>query len=249
MFEHATVAVVIPALDEARALPGVLARIPAWVDRVVVADNGSSDGTGEVAAAAGAHVVLERRRGYGAACLAGIGAATGADVLVFIDADGSDVPEQMERLVAPIVRDGAAFVVGSRALGRAERGSLTPPQRFGNLLATRLISWIWGVRFTDLGPFRAITSGALARLEMDAPTFGWTVQMQIRAAQRGLVCVEVPVDYARRSFGRSKISGTVRGVVLAGYGILSCIAQEWLRGRRRGWKRAVGARPSNLGDD
>jgi glycosyltransferase involved in cell wall biosynthesis len=242
MFDTSRVYVVIPALNEAEALGGALARIPSWVDRVIVVDNGSTDATAEVALAGGAELVREPRQGYGRACLAGIRAAGAAEVLVFMDADGSDVPEQMERLVAPIVRDARELVIGSRARGRRERGALTFPQRFGNVLASRLISWLWGVRFTDLGPFRAVSRRALERLAMDAPTFGWTVQMQIRAASRGLACAEVPVDYTRRRGGRSKISGTVRGVYLAGTGILGCIAAEWLAERRARRGLAASAR-------
>ncbi len=234
MLEAARIAVVIPALNEGAALGGALARVPRWVDRVVVVDNGSSDDTTEVARAGGAEVLHEPARGYGRACLAGIRAVSEVDVIVFMDADGSDHPEQMERLVRPILERRAELVIGSRALGRRERGALTFPQRFGNVLASRLVSWLWGVRFTDLGPFRAISRTALERLEMDAPTFGWTVQMQIRAASRGLACSEVAVDYARRKAGRSKISGTVRGVWLAGTGILGCIARERLAQKRRG---------------
>ncbi len=232
MLDAARIAVVIPALNEGAALGGALARVPRWVSRVVVVDNGSSDDTAEVARAGGAEVLHEPLRGYGRACLAGIRAAGEVDVIVFMDADGSDHPEQMERLVRPILERRAELVIGSRALGRRERGALTLAQRFGNVLASRLVSWLWGVRFTDLGPFRAISRTALERLAMDAPTFGWTVQMQIRAASRGLACAEVAVDYARRKAGRSKISGTVRGVWLAGTGILGCIAREWLAQRR-----------------
>jgi glycosyltransferase involved in cell wall biosynthesis len=246
MFDTSRIFVVIPALDEEQALGGVLARIPRWVDRVIVVDNGSTDDTPAVARAGGAELVHEPQRGYGRACLAGIRAARAADVIVFMDADGSDVPEQMERLVAPIVRDGFELAIGSRARGRRERGALSVPQRFGNVLASRLVSWLWGVRFTDLGPFRAVSRRALERLAMDAPTFGWTVQMQIRAASRGLACTEVPVDYTRRGGGRSKISGTVRGVYLAGTGILGCIAAEWLAERRaRRFARTAASRDAS----
>lgn len=242
MFEGASIAVVTPALDEGEALRRVLPLVPSWVDRVVVVDNGSRDDTASAAASCGATVVREPVRGYGRACLAGIAAARGADVIVFMDADGSDAPEQMERLVAPIVRGAAELVVGSRVLGQRERGALSVQQRFGNALATRLIGFFWGVRFTDLGPFRAIRASALERLAMDAPTFGWTVQMQIRAARMGLECREVPTDYRRRAAGRSKISGTARGVFLAGRGILGCIAAERLadsRAERRRVNRAA----------
>lgn len=231
MLDRSRVAVVIPALDEELALPGVLARIPRWVDRVVVADNGSADRTGELARAAGATVVVEERRGYGRACLAGITAVGEADILVFLDADGSSRPEQMSRLIEPIAAGRADLVIGSRTLGAIEPGSMTPPQRLGNALAAALIRWLWSRRVTDLGPFRAIRASALRRLCMDAPGFAWTVQMQVRAARCDLHCVEVPVGFARRVAGRSKISGTVRGVLGAGAMILGCIASERLTPR------------------
>lgn len=247
MFSGQRVAVIIPARDEESALPVVLARIPKWVDVVFVVDNGSSDGTARVAAAAGARVVDEPVPGYGRACLAGIAAATAPDVapdvLVFLDADGSDFPEQMERLVAPLAARTADLVIGSRNLGTMFPGAMTPPQRFGNVLAPFLIRTIWGVHFTDLGPFRAVRASELARLEMDDPTFGWTVQMQIRAARIGLRCAEVAVDYTRRLSGRSKISGTVRGVFAAGTKILWCIASEALRPAHALKRAATSERP------
>jgi glycosyltransferase involved in cell wall biosynthesis len=229
MRDGKNVCVIIPALDEEAALPLVLKRVPPWVDRVIVVDNGSRDGTRRVAFASGASVVLEPVRGYGRACLAGIRAALDVDVLVFLDADGSDHPEQMVRVVDPIVTDGMDLVIGSRNLGELEAGAMSAPQRLGNYLAPLLIRLLWGQRFTDLGPFRAIRTTSLQELHMDAPTYGWTVQMQIRASRLGLRCVEVPVDYSRRRGGRSKISGTVRGVVGAGAGILACVFRElWL---------------------
>ncbi len=224
-----SVAVVVPALDEEHALPGVLDAIPQWADRVIVVDNGSTDRTADVARAGGATVVLEPRRGYGRACLAGIKLAVDADIIVFLDADGSSDPAQMAAIVDPIALGRFDLVLGSRMLGRSEAGAMTPPQRFGNMLAPALIRGLWGVVFTDLGPFRAVGSAALRRLCMDDQDFGWTVQMQVRAVQAGLRCLEVPVDYARRKAGRSKISGTVRGVMGAGSKILSVIARERLR--------------------
>ncbi len=227
------VSVIIPALNEEASLPGVLRRVPPWVDLVIVVDNGSVDGTRQVASSCGARVVTEPNRGYGHACMAGICAAleddVASDVVVFLDADGSDHPEQMERLVAPIIGGHADLVIGSRTRGSLERGAMSLPQRLGNFLAPLLIRLLWGQRFTDLGPFRAIRSASLQELHMDAPTYGWTVQMQIRASRLGLRCMEVPVDYARRKGGRSKISGTVRGVLGAGAGILLCVGSEfWL---------------------
>jgi len=227
------IAVVIPALNEEAALPGVIARIPDWVDRILVVDNGSTDQTSAVARAAGASVVAEPIRGYGRACQAGIVAADSnsempPDVLVFLDADGSDFPEQMERLVEPIVTGRADMVVGSRTRGNLTAGAMTAPQRFGNMLAPALIRWLWGERYTDLGPFRAIRVSALRSLRMDDNTYGWTVQMQIRAARVGLRTLEVPVDYGSRRGGTSKISGTIRGVVKAGTKILACVGQEYV---------------------
>ncbi|MFM1815236.1 MAG: hypothetical protein RLZ98_1931 [Pseudomonadota bacterium] len=230
------VAVIIPALNEAEGLPKVLAQIPDWVTLTVVADNGSTDGTGKVARAHGAEVVREPVRGYGAACLAGIAALPEVDIVVFIDGDASDVPGEMARLVAPIANGEADLVIGSRVLGEREAGALTPQQVFGNWLACRLIALIWGIRFTDLGPFRAIGRDALRRLDMADRDFGWTVEMQVRAAQRKLKCAEVPVSYRRR-IGRSKVSGTIRGVVGAGTKILYVIFREALFGGGRQTKR------------
>jgi len=223
--------VVIPAFNEAEAIGKVLRKIPDWVDEVVVVDNGSTDATAMLAEAAGARVVHEPRRGYGSACLAGIDAAQGPDVLVFLDADYSDHPEEMNLVVDPIVRDEVDFVVGSRVLGNAEPGSLTPQARFGNRFACLLLRWIWGAAFTDLGPFRAIRANTLRSLHMQDRDYGWTVEMQIKAARDGVRCREVPVSYHRR-IGRSKISGTAKGAVLAGSKILLTVARYGLRGSR-----------------
>jgi len=224
---------VIPALDEEEALPGVLADLRATaVRRVVVVDNGSRDATVAVARAGGAEVVAEAHRGYGAACLAGIAAcrahAPRADVLVFLDADGSDDAGELERLVAPIAEGRADFVIGSRVLDGAhvERGALSPQARAGNLVATLLIRALYGARHSDLGPFRAIRFDALERLQMRDLDFGWTAEMQVKAIRRGLRVAEVPASWRRRRGGRSKISGTVRGVIGAGYKILTTIARH-----------------------
>ena len=214
--------IVIPALNEEAAIGGVVESVRDRVDQVIVVDNGSIDLTAEKASAAGAHVISVKQPGYGRACLAGVEAAKDADLIIFMDGDGADNPNDLEALIRPIRGGRAEFVIGSRLLGTTERGALTVAQRFGNRLATGLIHLIWGGRFTDLGPFRAITRSAYDRLNMNAPTYGWTVEMQVRAVKQKLRYVEVPVNYRRR-IGVSKISGTAKGVVLAGWYILTTI--------------------------
>lgn len=222
------VAVIIPALNEEGALPHVLGDLPV-VGRVIVVDNGSNDRTAEVARALGVSVIEESRRGYGAACLRGV-AELARDhvppplVVVFIDGDYSDYPELLPQLVTPILKDTADFVIGSRTLGTHERGSLTPHARFGNWLACTLMKVLFKAHYTDLGPFRAIRYDSLRALEMRDDNFGWTVEMQIKAAHRGLRTVEIPVPYRHR-IGKSKISGTVVGSVRAGVKILYLIAK------------------------
>jgi glycosyltransferase involved in cell wall biosynthesis len=219
MDKSASIAVIIPALNEERAIAKVIDDLPAeLVGQLIVVDNGSADKTGEIAARRGATVVSEPRRGYGQACLAGLAALEDPDIVVFLDGDYSDHPDELPRLVAPILEDRADLVIGSRARGRRERGALPPQARFGNLLATILIRALFGVRFTDLGPFRAIDYQLLRQLKMVDRDYGWTVEMQIKAARCGLRCVEVPVSYRRR-IGVSKISGTLIGSVKAGYKI------------------------------
>ena len=232
------VSIVIPALDEERAVGTVVRALPRsapeWdLDEVVVCDNGSRDRTADVARAAGATVVPAARRGYGSACLAGLAylsarPAGPPQVVAFVDADGSDEPGELPRLLGPLVEGRADLVIGSRVLGRAEPGALTVPQRFGNRLAAFLLRLRWGAATTDLGPFRAVRWASLERLAMADPDYGWTVEMQARACRAGLVTVEVPVTYRRR-VGTSKISGTVRGVAFAGTKILWTIAREALR--------------------
>lgn len=226
--ESLAVAVVIPVLNEALALPRVLEAIPSWVSHVIVADNGSSDGSGDIARRAGAIVVEEPVRGYGGACLKALAALPDdVGIVVFMDGDASDDASDMTLLVAPIRSGEADLVLGSRVLGQREQGALTPQQIFGNALACTLIRLLWGVRFTDLGPFRAIRRDALARLAMSDRNYGWTVEMQVRAAKLGLRCHEVPARYRRR-IGTSKVSGTLRGVIGAGTKILYVIGREAL---------------------
>jgi glycosyltransferase involved in cell wall biosynthesis len=237
------VSVVIPARDEEAGIGRVLRDIPGdVVDEVIVVDNGSVDDTAEVARQHGAAVVREERRGYGQACLAGIRAVDPrAGIVVFLDADYSDDPTELPSLLAPILAGRAEMVIGSRTLGRRERGALAPQARFGNWLATRLIRHIWGVSFTDLGPFRAIRRDTLRAMDMRDTTYGWTVEMQVKAAMVGTPSAETPVRYRRR-IGRSKITGTVRGTVGAGVKILGTIGYYWVVGR--GDLRSDAAPPS-----
>ena len=239
MESRALVDAVIPVLNEAEAIGEVLDAIPRpLVRRVIVCDNGSSDGTADVARAHGAVVVHEERRGYGAACLRAL-AALEADppgVVLFLDGDRSDDPSEAALVLEPILACRADLVIGSRTLGRADPGSLTAQARFGNWLATRLLRLLYRARYTDLGPFRAIRYASLASLAMRDPDFGWTVEMQIKAARAGLRAEEVPVRYRRR-IGRSKISGTVLGSIRAGIKILGTIAADFARhGPPRGEK-------------
>jgi glycosyltransferase involved in cell wall biosynthesis len=213
------VALIIPALDEEAAIRGTLEALPRGaLAQIIVVDNGSRDRTAEQARTAGAQVVLEPHRGYGRACLAGIAAIDPrVEVVAFMDADGSDDPADLPRLVAAL--DQADMAIGSRVHG-AEAGSLAPMQRAGNRLATFLLSVLYGARCTDLGPFRAIRRDALERLSMRDLNFGWTIEMQIKARRANLRVVELPVAYRRRRGGRSKVSGSLRGSILAGAKIL-----------------------------
>ena len=219
--------VIIPALNEDAALPSVLREIPRPpVRRVVVADNGSTDATAAVARQHGAEVVHEPDRGYGAACLKALThlSSDPPSIVVFLDGDYSDHPAELPMLVDPILRGYADLVIGSRARGRQESGALSPQQRVGNAIACRALRLLYDVHYTDLGPFRAIRWETLRSLGMCDRNYGWTVEMQIKAAQRRVRSHEVPVSYRRR-IGVSKVSGTVRGSVSAGAKIL------WLLGR------------------
>ena len=218
------VALIIPALDEEDAIGALLGAIDRSVVRdVIVGDNGSRDATAVVARRGGARVVHVDERGYGAACAGALEKlADDVDVVLFMDADGSDDPAEIAALLAPIQNNEADLVIGSRALGIVEPGALTPQQRFGNWLATRLIRLLYRHRYTDLGPFRAIRRELLDRIAMQDRRFGWTVEMQIRTLQLGERVAEVPVKYRRR-VGLSKISGTVTGVIKAGWWIVYTI--------------------------
>ncbi|MFL6230522.1 MAG: glycosyltransferase family 2 protein [Pyrinomonadaceae bacterium] len=216
------VSVVIPALNEAEPIGDVVRAIPREIaSEVVVADNGSTDATAAVAAAAGARVVGEPRRGYGRACRAGVAAvAADCEIVAFLDGDGSDCPELLSCLVDPIVAGRYDFVIGSRTRGRREQGSMNFQQLFAGRLAGLLMRTLYGVSYTDMCPFRAIRRDALERLAMSEETYGWNLEMQMKAARAGLRILEVPVDHRRRAGGESKVSGTLRGTLLAGARIL-----------------------------
>lgn len=225
--------VIIPAFNEEKSIGLVLADMP-WsiVREVVVCNNASTDNTAGAAAAGGATVVDQPRKGYGSACLKGIQYLASKqkedqpDIVVFLDADYSDHPEEMHDLVNPILEENVDLVIGSRALGKKENGAMQPQQIFGNWLATNLIRLIYRYHFTDLGPFRAIKWDKLVAIDMQDPDFGWTVEMQVKAAKHQLKCTEVPVSYRRR-VGVSKVSGTIRGSFLAGKKILWTIFKLW----------------------
>ncbi len=216
--------VIIPAFNEEKSIGKVIDEIPKlWVREIIVCNNNSKDNTKDVARAHGATVVDQVLPGYGNACLKGLAhiaqKEVKPDIVVFLDGDYSDYPSQLPALVKPILDDDMDLVIGSRVLGRQEKGSLTPQQVFGNWLATSLIHLFYKYKFTDLGPFRAVKYQSLLDINMVDKNFGWTVEMQVKAAKLGMKCVEVPVDYRQR-IGVSKVSGTVRGTILAGHKIL-----------------------------
>lgn len=216
--------VIIPAFNEQNAVGQVIDEIPMdIVDEVIVVDNGSTDNTQEIARSKGATALYQPKRGYGWACLKGIEYISDQiekpHIVVFIDGDRSDYPEEMRKLVQPIIENNVDFVIGSRALGQREQGSMTPQQLFGNWLATSLIQVLHNTSYTDLGPFRAIRYKSLMRMGMNDKTYGWTVEMQIKAAKQKLRIDEVAVNYRRR-IGVSKVSGTVKGTIMAGYKII-----------------------------
>jgi glycosyltransferase involved in cell wall biosynthesis len=219
----ARITVLIPALNEEQALPKVLADIPSELGaEVIVIDNGSTDRTAEVARLGGARVVAQSERGYGAACLAGIAALGPTDIVVFLDGDYSDYPEEMRAVVAPILANEADLVIGSRLAGKREKGALPPHALFGNWLASWLLWLLYRQRVTDLGPFRAMRYASLLALQMQDRRYGWTVEMQIKAARMGLRVQEVPVRYRKR-IGKSKITGSLKASFLAGVTILTTL--------------------------
>jgi glycosyltransferase involved in cell wall biosynthesis len=216
-------AIIIPARNEAAPLPGVLGEIaPGMADAVIVVDNGSTDATAQVARHAGALVVHETRPGYGYACAAGVRAARslGAEALVFLDADGSFDPAQVPVLIARLQAGEADLVLGSRPAGGIEPGAMPPHARFGNWLVARLMRGLYGLRVSDLGPFRAVRADLLDQLNMQEMTYGWPAEMMVKAARQGARVAEIPVRYRTRRGGRSKVSGTVRGTLLATRSIL-----------------------------
>lgn len=217
-----TIGVVIPTFNEQKAIVRVIPEIPEWVDEIIVADNGSTDDTAELAEQCGARVVHEPRQGYGSACLAGIAALDQPHIVVFLDGDHSDFPEETASLVDPIIDNRADMVIGSRVLGKCEPGALVLQARMGNMLACFLMRLFWRFKYTDLGPFRAIRYSTLKQLDMREGGYGWTVEMQVKAVRNGLGILEVPVRYRRR-IGKSKISGTLKGVIGAGSGIIATI--------------------------
>lgn len=235
MYKNLRVTAVIPALNEQAIIGTVVRELHALrndnggqlLDSIIVCDNGSKDSTALEAARAGARVVFEPHRGYGAACLAGIAAAGDTDAILFVDGDGSANVAQAVSLLDALA-DGASLAIGSRTLGWVEEGAMTWPQRIGNRLVASLIGLLWHARVTDLGPFRTIRTPALRSLNMEDRTYGWTVEMQVKALQQGLTVRDVPVD-CRVRVGHSKVSGTVRGVIGAAFGMLSMIARLWWR--------------------
>lgn len=227
ILDNPHIAVIIPAFNEENSVGKVVKDIPKdWVKEIIVCNNNSNDDTRKNAISAGAIVVDEPTKGYGNACLKGMAYLKEnnitPDIVVFIDADYSDYPEQLPDLVAPITNDNMDLVIGSRALGAKQKRSMTPQQIFGNWLATKLIKWFYKIEFTDLGPFRAVTYDALMRIDMQDKTFGWTVEMQVKAAKQKMNCTEIPVDYRVR-IGKSKVSGTLKGTIMAGYKIITTI--------------------------
>lgn len=210
------ITVIIPALNEAGNIRRLISELPDGVaTQVIVVDNGSTDATASEALDAGAQVVHEDRRGYGYACAAGVRAASDADILVFLDGDGSFAPSEMPLLLSPLLAGQADLALGTRMTGKIDAGAMPSHQRFGNRLVSWLMRLLYGIAVTDLGPYRAIRRDLLNRLTMQEMTYGWPTEMMLKAAKRGARIVEVPVSYRKRWSGQSKVSGTVRGSILA----------------------------------
>jgi len=224
MIDNKKVVVIIPAFNEEESIPKVIKDIPSFIDEIIVANNGSTDNTAELATKLGATVVTEYERGYGAACLKAIDYIKNKnyDIVVFLDGDYSDYPDEMALVVEPIIKDDYDLVIGSRMIGKREKGAMLPQAVFGNWLAAFLIKLFWNYRFTDLGPFRAIKYSSLLQLNMQDRNFGWTVEMQIKAAKLKMKTTEVPVSYRKR-IGQSKVTGTIKGTVKASVKILYLI--------------------------
>jgi glycosyltransferase involved in cell wall biosynthesis len=242
MFAQLKIGAIIPARDEELAIAEVVRGLSAVchpcgspvLDYIVVSDNGSRDATAELARKAGAMVVSSTQAGYGHACLAAMAVMPEVDVLLYVDGDRSIYPEQIKRLLLAIA-EGADLVLGGRHLGTCETHAMTLPQRFGTRLAVHCIRLIWRAPFGDLGPLRAIRRSCYEALSMRDQKYGWTIEMQVKAFQKDFSCIEVPVD-TRARLGKSKISGTVKGVLGAGYGMLSMIAKLWMRERKEHWR-------------
>ncbi|PRX56421.1 glycosyltransferase family 2 protein [Flagellimonas meridianipacifica] len=228
----ADIKVIIPAVNEGDSIAKVVAEIPNSVSEVIVVNNGSTDNTVENAKKAGATVLTENRKGYGYACLKGMDyvdqQSKKPDIIVFIDGDYSDYPEELDKIVAPILEKDIDFVVGARKKSLREPGSMTPQQVFGNQLATFLMRLFFRAKFTDLGPFRALKYEKLKALEMQDKTYGWTVEMQLKILRKKMSYIEVPVRYKQR-IGVSKVSGTVKGTIFAGVKILGWIFKYSLK--------------------
>ncbi|MEO7522507.1 MAG: glycosyltransferase family 2 protein [Ferruginibacter sp.] len=218
--------VIIPAYNEEYSIGKVIRDIPSLVTEVIVVNNNSTDRTSDTAAAAGSTVLFENRPGYGYACLKGMEYVAAqnepTDIIVFLDGDYSDYPEELEKIIAPIIEDDIDFVVGARVKRLRAKGAMTPQQQFGNWLAGFLMKWFFNASFTDLGPFRAIKYNKLLQLKMTDKTYGWTVEMQLKILQQKFSYIEVPVKYRNR-IGISKVSGTVKGTILAGIKIIGWI--------------------------
>ena len=230
-----TIKVIIPAFNEEKSIAKVIAEIPDFVEEIVVVNNNSTDQTVQTATKAGATVLTEKSKGYGYACLKGIDYLSQKnktpDILVFLDGDFSDFPQELKKVIQPILEDSADFVVGARVKELRERGSLTPQQVFGNWLACFLMRILYQSSFTDLGPFRAIRWSTLEELQMSDKTYGWTIEMQLKVLRQKITYQELPVSYRKR-IGVSKVSGTVKGTIFAGMKIIGWIFKHYLQKKK-----------------